>query len=48
MYGDISRENYYYSIQESVVIIANGGETWIEQGGGTRGGASMTKTWKRT
>ena len=34
--GDLSRENYQYSIQGSVVIIAHGGETWPEQGGDAR------------
>ena len=38
--GDLSRENYHYIIQESVVIMAHGGETWFEQigGGGRMGG----------
>ena len=37
----------HYSIQDSGVIIAHGGETYLEQGGGTRGGDSTTKPWKR-
>ena len=47
MCGDLSRENCHYSIQESVVIVAHGRETWVEQGGMERGGTSMTKPWKR-
>ena len=44
--GDLSRDNYHYSIQDSGVIIAHGVETWLEQGRGTRGGASMTIPFK--
>ena len=44
--ADIYQENFHYIIHYSSVIIARGGETWIEQGGGTRGGATMTKPWK--
>ena len=36
----------HYSIQDSVVIIAHGGETWLEQGGRTGVGASITKPCK--
>ena len=45
--GDLSRDNFHYIIQDSVVIIAHGRDTWLEQGGGTRGGVSMKKTCKR-
>ena len=45
--GDIYWENFHYSIQDSGVIIDHGGETWIGQGGGTRGCASTKKSWKR-
>ena len=37
-WGDLSRDIFHYNIQDSVVITARGGESWIEQGGGTRGG----------
>ena len=42
-----SQSNYHYRIQYSGAIIAHGGDTWIEQGGGISGGDSMTKFWKR-
>ena len=29
--GDISRENFHCNIQDSVVIIAHGGETCLEK-----------------
>ena len=34
--GDLSRENLHCSIQNSVVIVAHGGETWLEHSGGKR------------
>ena len=37
--GDLSKDNCHYSIQDSVVIIEHGEDTWLEQGVGTRGGA---------
>ena len=44
--GYISRENFHYSIHYSVVIIDHGGETVLEQGGGTRWVASMKNPGK--
>ena len=32
--GDLSQESFHYRIQDTVVIIAHDGETWIEQSGG--------------
>ena len=37
-----------YSIWDSVVIIAHGGEPCIEQGGEAMGGGSIMKTYKRS
>ena len=39
--GDNSQESCHYSIQDTVVIIAHDGETWIERG------ASMEINFKR-
>ena len=36
--GDFSQESCHYSIQDSVVIIYHGRETWLEQSGGERMG----------
>ena len=46
--GYLSRDNFHCSIQNSVVSIPHGGETWLEQGGGKSGGASNMKPWKRS
>ena len=32
--GYISQYSYYCSIQDGIVVIAHGGDTWLEQSGG--------------
>ena len=44
---DLSQDNCHFRIQDSGVIIAHGGETWLEQGGGTRGGCFNNETLEK-
>ena len=47
MCGYLAQDICHYSIHDSVLIIAHGGESWIEQCGGKKGGGFNDETLEK-